>query len=31
MREHLHWAAQADLHGLGEPAELRLPYPTVVE
>lgn len=31
MREHLHWAAQADLHGLGEPAELRLPDPTVVE
>jgi DNA-binding FadR family transcriptional regulator len=29
MREHLHWAAQADLHGLGEPAELRFPDPTV--
>lgn len=24
MREHLVWAAQADLHGLGEPSELRL-------
>jgi DNA-binding FadR family transcriptional regulator len=23
MRDHLVWAAQADLHGLGEPAELR--------
>jgi DNA-binding FadR family transcriptional regulator len=25
MREHLHWAAQADLHGLGGPAVLRFP------
>ena len=25
MRDHLLWAARADLHGLGEPAELRLP------
>jgi DNA-binding FadR family transcriptional regulator len=25
MRDHLLWAAQADLHGLGEPAELRFP------
>ena len=24
MREHLLWAAQADLHGLGEPFGLRL-------
>ncbi len=24
MREHLLWAAQADLHGLGEPSQLRL-------
>jgi DNA-binding GntR family transcriptional regulator len=24
MREHLLWAAQADLHGLGEPSTLRL-------
>ena len=24
MREHLLWAARADLHGLGEPSELRL-------
>lgn len=24
MREHLVWAAQADLHGLGQPAEMRL-------
>jgi DNA-binding FadR family transcriptional regulator len=31
MREHLHWAAQADLHGLGEPAELRFPDATVAE
>jgi len=31
MREHLHWAAQADLHGLGEPAELRFPNATVAE
>jgi DNA-binding FadR family transcriptional regulator len=31
MREHLHWAAQADLHGLGEPAELRLPSATVAD
>ena len=23
MRDHLRWAARADLHGLGEPAELR--------
>jgi DNA-binding FadR family transcriptional regulator len=27
MREHLVWAAQADLHGLGESAELRLSTP----
>jgi DNA-binding FadR family transcriptional regulator len=25
MRDHLHWAAQADLHGLGGPAVLRFP------
>jgi DNA-binding FadR family transcriptional regulator len=31
MREHLHWAAQADLHGLGEPAGLRFPDPTLAE
>jgi len=31
MREHLHWAAQADLHGLGEPAELRFPDATIAE
>ena len=24
MRDHMRWAAQADLHGLGEPAELRV-------
>jgi DNA-binding FadR family transcriptional regulator len=30
MREHLLWAAQADLHGLGEPAELRFPSKTAV-
>ena len=24
MRAHMRWAAQADLHGLGEPAELRV-------
>jgi DNA-binding FadR family transcriptional regulator len=29
MRDHLLWAAQADLHGLGEPAELRFPTATV--
>jgi DNA-binding FadR family transcriptional regulator len=31
MRDHLLWAARADLHGLGEPAELRLPTATVAE
>jgi DNA-binding FadR family transcriptional regulator len=31
MREHLLWAAQADLHGLGEPAELRYPSATAAE
>ena len=31
MREHLQWAAQADLHGLGEPAELRFPDATVAD
>jgi DNA-binding FadR family transcriptional regulator len=31
MRDHLVWAAQADLHGVGEQAELRLPTPTVAE
>jgi DNA-binding FadR family transcriptional regulator len=31
MRDHLQWAAQADLHGLGEPAELRFPNPAVAE
>jgi len=25
MREHLRWAAEADLHGLGEPAGVRVP------
>jgi DNA-binding FadR family transcriptional regulator len=29
MREHLYWAAQSDLHGHGEPAELRLPKEAV--
>jgi len=29
MREHLNWAAQADLHGLGEPAVLRFPNATL--
>jgi DNA-binding FadR family transcriptional regulator len=28
MRDHLLWAARADLHGLGEPAELRVPTAT---
>ncbi|MFN0154805.1 MAG: FadR/GntR family transcriptional regulator [Gaiella sp.] len=28
MREHLLWAAQADLHGLGEPYGLRPPFGT---
>ncbi len=28
MREHLLWAAQADLHGLGELSGLRLPFGT---
>jgi hypothetical protein len=23
MRDHLTWAAQADLHGLGAPSEMR--------
>ena len=31
MRDHLLWAARADLHGLGEPAELRFPTATVAE
>jgi DNA-binding FadR family transcriptional regulator len=31
MREHLRWAAQADLHGLGEPPELRYPTAAVAE
>jgi GntR family transcriptional repressor for pyruvate dehydrogenase complex len=31
MREHLQWAAQADLHGLGGPAELRLPAAAAAE
>jgi DNA-binding FadR family transcriptional regulator len=31
LRDHLLWAARADLHGLGEPAELRLPTATVAE
>ena len=29
MRDHLLWAAQADLHGLGEPSALRFPSGTV--
>jgi DNA-binding FadR family transcriptional regulator len=31
MRDHLLWAARADLHGLGEAAELRFPTATVAE
>jgi DNA-binding FadR family transcriptional regulator len=31
MREHLVWAARADLDGLGEAAELRLPTATTTE
>ena len=31
MREHLVWAAQADLHGVGEAAELRYPTGTAAE
>ena len=31
MREHLSWAALADLHGLGEPPQLRYPTAAVVE
>ncbi len=31
MREHLVWAAQADLHGVGEQSELRLPTPAAAE
>jgi DNA-binding FadR family transcriptional regulator len=31
MREHLVWAARADLDGLGETAELRLPTATMTE
>ena len=31
MHEHLVWAAQADLHGVGEQGELRLPAVTGVE
>ena len=32
MRDHLVWAARADLHGLGEPAaEFRFPTATVAE
>ena len=29
MRDHLLWAARADLHGLGETVELRFPTATV--
>jgi GntR family transcriptional regulator, transcriptional repressor for pyruvate dehydrogenase complex len=31
MRDHLRWAAEADLHGLGGPADLRLPAPAAAE
>jgi hypothetical protein len=31
MREHLVWAARADLDGLGEAAELRFPTATTTE
>jgi DNA-binding FadR family transcriptional regulator len=31
MRDHLLWAAQADLHGLGDTAELRVPTAAVAE
>jgi DNA-binding FadR family transcriptional regulator len=31
MREHLLWASQADLHGLGELSELRFPTATTAE
>jgi DNA-binding FadR family transcriptional regulator len=31
MRDHLVWAAGADLHGLGEPAELRFPTAAAAE
>ena len=31
MRDHLLWAARADLHGLGEPPEVRFPTATVAE
>jgi DNA-binding FadR family transcriptional regulator len=31
MRDHLLWAARADLHGLGEPAALRFPTASVAE
>jgi DNA-binding FadR family transcriptional regulator len=31
MRDHLQWAARADLHGLGETVELRFPTASAVE
>jgi DNA-binding FadR family transcriptional regulator len=31
MRDHLVWAAEADLHGLGEPTELRMAIAAVAE
>jgi DNA-binding FadR family transcriptional regulator len=31
MRDHLRWAAQVDLHGLGEPVELRYPTAALAE